>query len=37
MTSNNLPEEVDRDKLAEVALAILSLTLHDGGRVWEGP
>ncbi len=36
MTPNNLPQEVDRDKLAEVALAILSLTLHDGGRVWKG-
>jgi hypothetical protein len=24
------------DRLAEAALAILSLTLHDGGRVWKG-
>ena len=29
-------EEFDSDKLAEAALAILSLTLHDGGRVWKG-
>jgi catechol 2,3-dioxygenase-like lactoylglutathione lyase family enzyme len=35
MPSSNLPKEVDRDKLAEVALAILSLTLHDDGRVWK--
>jgi hypothetical protein len=30
----NLPTELDADKLAEVALALLSLTLHDG-RVWK--
>ena len=28
--------DIDTDKLAEAALAILSLTLHDGGRVWKG-
>ena len=36
MPSRNLPGEIDTDKLAEAALAILSLTLHDGGRVWKG-
>jgi hypothetical protein len=30
----NLPNELDSEKLAEVALALLSLTLH-GGRVWK--
>jgi hypothetical protein len=36
MSSRNLPNDLDTDKLAEAALAILSLTLHDGGRVWKG-
>ena len=27
--------DVDIDKRAEAALAILSLTLHDNGRVWK--
>ena len=27
--------DLDTDKLAEAALAILSLTLHDNGRVWK--
>jgi hypothetical protein len=36
MPSNDLPHELDHDKLAETALAILSLTLHDRGRVWKG-
>ena len=34
-----LPDELDHDKLAEVALAILSLTAMDeeyGVRVWKG-
>jgi hypothetical protein len=34
-----LPEELDHDKLAEMALAILSLTAMDeeyGVRVWKG-
>lgn len=34
-----IPEELDQDKLAEVALAILSLTAMDdeyGVRVWKG-
>jgi len=30
----NLPSELDAEKLAEAALALLSLTLHDG-RVWK--
>ncbi len=30
----NLPSELDPDKLAKVALALLSLTLQ-GGRVWK--
>ena len=30
----DLPTELDADKLAEAALALLSLTLH-GGRVWK--
>jgi hypothetical protein len=33
--SANLPDALDLDKLAEAALAILSLTLHDNGRVWK--
>ena len=28
--------DIDTDKLDAVALAILSLTLHDGSRVWKG-
>ena len=30
----NLPKDLDHEKLAEVALALLALTLH-GGRVWK--
>lgn len=36
MPSSNLPDGIDKDRLAETALAILSLTLHDDGRVWKG-
>ncbi|HEY7188628.1 MAG TPA: DUF6429 family protein [Vicinamibacterales bacterium] len=36
MPSRNLPDDLDANRLAEAALAILSLTLHDGGRVWKG-
>jgi hypothetical protein len=36
MPTRRLPEGIGSDKLAEAALAILSLTLHDGGRVWKG-
>lgn len=28
--------DIDTDKLDDAALAILSLTLHDGMRVWKG-
>jgi hypothetical protein len=35
MPSTHFPPDVDADKLAEAAIAILSLTLHDGGRVWK--
>lgn len=32
-----MPElEFDTDKLDDAALAILSLSLHDGNRVWKG-
>ena len=36
MPANRLPHEIDTDKLAEAAIAILSLTIHDDGRVWKG-
>jgi hypothetical protein len=36
MSKRTSSEDIDSDKLAEAALAILSLTLHDGGRVWKG-
>lgn len=29
-------DDIDIDKMAEATLAILSLTLHDGCRVWKG-
>ena len=35
MPSTHLPPDVDTNKLAEAAIAILSLTLHDNGRVWK--
>lgn len=35
MPSTDLPPDVDTDKLAEAAVALLSLTLHAGGRVWK--
>jgi hypothetical protein len=35
MPSSNLPPDLDTDRLAETALALLSLTLHDHGRVWK--
>ena len=32
-----MPElDLDTDKLDDAALAILSLSLHDGNRVWKG-
>jgi len=30
-----LPEDLDHDKLAQSALALLALTLHDQGRAWK--
>jgi Domain of unknown function (DUF6429) len=36
MAASDFPDWVDTDRLAEAALAILSLTLHDDGRVWKG-
>jgi Domain of unknown function (DUF6429) len=36
MPSSNLSKDLDKDRLAEAALAILSLTLHEDGRVWKG-
>lgn len=36
MPSSKLPREIDTEKLTEVALALLSLTLHDNSRVWKG-
>lgn len=35
MSFRDLPDHIDRDKLAEAALAILSLTVHENGRVWK--
>jgi hypothetical protein len=28
--------DIDTDKIDEVVLALLFLTLHDGGRAWKG-
>ncbi len=36
MVTKYLPDELDEDKVAEAALALLSLTLHDDARVWKG-
>ena len=36
MTSSHFGSAIDADKLAEAALAILSITLHGDGRVWKG-
>ena len=35
LPATRFPEWIDTDKLAEAALAILSLTLHGDGRVWK--
>ena len=32
---SRFPTDIDTEKLAEAALAILSLTLHDGTLVWK--
>ncbi|HYW92406.1 MAG TPA: DUF6429 family protein [Gammaproteobacteria bacterium] len=29
-------DRIDRDRVDDAALALLSLTLHDGDRVWKG-
>jgi hypothetical protein len=36
MGRDSFSPDLDVEKLAEAALAILSLTLHDGHRVWKG-
>ena len=35
MPSTHLPQNIDTDRLAEAAIAILSMTLHENGRVWK--
>ena len=36
MQKPDAPDELDAEKLAEVALGLLSLTIHDGRRAWKG-
>jgi hypothetical protein len=36
MNHPGLRDDLDEDKLAEVALAMLSLTLHEQCRAWKG-
>jgi hypothetical protein len=36
MKQPDVPDELDAEKLAEVALGLLSLTIHDGCRAWKG-
>lgn len=36
MNDPEIPDDLDSDKLAEVALGLLALTLHDGSRAWKG-
>lgn len=36
MNNAEIPDDLDSDKLAEVALGLLALTLHDGSRAWKG-
>jgi hypothetical protein len=36
MADAEIPDDLDSDKLAEVALGLLGLTLHDGCRAWKG-
>ena len=36
MDDTEIPGDLDSDKLAEVALGLLALTLHDGYRAWKG-
>jgi hypothetical protein len=35
MSHHPVPAELDADKLAEVALALLALTLHNERRTWK--
>ena len=35
-TAQNITMNYDKDKVDEVALALLYLTLHDGCRAWKG-
>jgi len=36
MKHPEIPDTRDTEKLAEVALALLALTIHDGSRAWKG-
>ena len=36
MKHPDIPDELDAEKLAEVALGLLALTIHDGSRAWKG-
>jgi Domain of unknown function (DUF6429) len=36
MADTEIPDGLDSDKLAEVALGLLALTLHDDCRAWKG-
>lgn len=36
MKHPEIADELDAEKLAEVALGLLALTLHDGSRAWKG-
>jgi hypothetical protein len=36
MADAEIPDDLDPDKLAEVVLGLLALTLHDGCRAWKG-
>jgi hypothetical protein len=36
MSQQSVPAELDADKLAEVTLALLALTVHDERRAWKG-
>jgi hypothetical protein len=36
MKPPTLLDDLDADKLAEVALGLLALTVHDGCRAWKG-
>jgi len=36
MKQSTLSDDLDADKLAEVVLGLLALTIHDGCRAWKG-